>query len=123
MEKIKSSKDKGMFGEDAAVAFLEKNGYRILERNFRCKSGEIDIVAWEKNQDSILVFVEVKYRSNGNYGLPCEAVSKRQQARLRRTAETYLAYRKLTGYMCRMDIIEIYGMQEGIFLRQLRDCF
>lgn len=64
--------DLGILGEDLAVKFLKKNGYKILQRNFRSKLGEIDIVAQEKD---VLVFVEVKTRWSEKFGLPEEAIT------------------------------------------------
>lgn len=62
----------GKTGEDISTEYLEKNGYQIIERNFRCNQGEIDIIAIQKNE---IIFIEVKTRSNAHYGLPAEAVN------------------------------------------------
>ena len=71
--KLHIKKEFGNTGEDIATEYLEKQGYIILERNFYCKQGEIDIIAKDKNE---VVFVEVKSRSDVGYGLPSEAVKK-----------------------------------------------
>ena len=69
--------------EEAAAAFLQKQGFRILGKNFRCRQGEIDLVCREGKE---LVFTEVKYRSDASCGSPFEAVDFRKQEKIRRTA-------------------------------------
>ncbi len=96
----------GKTGEEAAAAFLKQNGYRILEMNFRTKTGEIDIVAEHKNT---VAFVEVKTRSNLNYGRPEIAVNKVKQRKLLRVAELFLAKYKITERSSRFDIVAISG--------------
>lgn len=91
--------------EAAAAEYLKKQGYRILEQNFCCRSGEIDIIA---KQAEYLVFVEVKYRRNESCGNPLEAVDIRKQRRISKTA---LYYCMRHGYgdtcPCRFDVIAI----------------
>lgn len=100
----------GAFGENLACDYLAKSGYRVLERNFSCKAGEIDIIA---AQADTIVFLEVKTRSSDRYGLPAEAVSTAKQGRIVRTALYYLQSRKLFDYMCRFDVIEILTDEEN----------
>ena len=69
----------GKIGEDLATKYLSSSGYRILERNYRGKQGEIDIIATEKNK---IIFVEVKARTNLKYGRPAEAVTKTKQIQI-----------------------------------------
>lgn len=95
----------GKLGEDLACKYLQNNGYKILERNFEAKQGEIDIIAMEQNE---LVFIEVKTRTNTNYGKPIEAVDNRKQKHLIKTVEYYLYARKLENEFVRIDVIEIY---------------
>ncbi|HYE80550.1 MAG TPA: YraN family protein [Clostridia bacterium] len=94
----------GAFGEEIASAYLTERGYRLLDRNFSCKAGEIDIIA--VHGDSI-IFIEVKTRSSEKYGQPSEAVSTVKQRRMVRTALYYLQKKRLLDYMCRFDVIEI----------------
>ena len=89
----------GREGEQAAVGYLEKCGFRILDRNWRCADGEIDIVAVERHT---FVVVEVKTRSGTRYGTPLEAVGRTKRNRLRR-----LAIRWLTAHGVRFDQIRI----------------
>ena len=84
----------GRRGEAIAVSFLKRQGYKIIERNYRSKLGEIDIIAREKDN---IVFVEVKTRRSDDFGLPQEAVSYRKQYRLTKIALGYLAYHRLRG--------------------------
>lgn len=89
--------------EDKACEYLESKGYIILDRNFRNKNGEIDIIAKDKE---CLVFIEVKYRQNKTYGYSTEAVNYRKQAIIYRVAENYLSYKsEYYGMPCRFDVI------------------
>lgn len=101
MHKI-TGKKLGKKGEELAVSFLKKKGYQILEKNYRCRLGEIDIVAKDKEK---IVFVEVKTRSSLTFGLPQEAVNHPKQLRLTRLALTYLSYHKLKDTSCRFDVV------------------
>ncbi|MCX7912130.1 MAG: YraN family protein [Dehalococcoidales bacterium] len=80
-------KDIGALGERLAVAFLRKRGYAVIETNYRCPVGEIDIVACK---DDAVVFVEVKTRTGDAFGSPQEAVTQDKAARLRELADYYL---------------------------------
>jgi putative endonuclease len=97
-------KDLGRKGEELAVRFLRRRKYRILERNYRLRSGEIDIIA---RDGATLVFVEVKTRASDGYALPIESVGFRKQEKLRRLAELYLADHDLAECDVRFDVISI----------------
>lgn len=77
----------GKMGEEVAANYLQKQGYQILDRNYRCSFGEIDIIARENNE---LVFIEVKTRTSIEFGLPQESVTKKKQLRIRKIAIHYL---------------------------------
>lgn len=94
----------GQKGEELAKEKLVKMGYKILDRNFRCKIGEIDIIAKDKNT---LVFVEVRSKSSNEFGVPQETVNIKKQKRIRRVAEFYLIKNKLEDICCRFDIVAI----------------
>jgi putative endonuclease len=94
----------GAFGESLAAEYLSENGYKVLERNFSCRIGEIDIIAV---QEDTVVFIEVKTRSSGKFGMPSEAVSLTKQNRMVKTALYYMQKNKLLDYMCRFDVLEI----------------
>lgn len=103
-----NTKHIGAVGEKAACKYLQKNGYKILERNYQCASGkvigEIDIIA---QKDDVVSFVEVKTRKTEEFGLPCEAVTYGKQQRIIKTAYTYIAEHQLElNYS--FDVIEVY---------------
>lgn len=95
--------------EHIAEEWLRQQGLEILARNFRARSGEIDLIARE---DGTLVFVEVKYRSNDSKGDPAEAVGWQKQSRIRNTARYYL-YRNdyAEETPCRFDVVAILGSE------------
>ena len=95
----------GKLGEDLACRYLQNQGYKILERNFETRQGEIDIIALDKSE---IVFIEVKTRSNISYGKPAEAVNEIKQNHLIKTIEYYIYSRHLENEFIRIDIIEIY---------------
>ncbi len=94
----------GTLGENAAVKLLKKKGYEILERNFRKKYGELDIIA---KKDDLVVFVEVKLRSSKDFGTAAEAVTFKKQQRIIRTAKAYIVQHSLDCAF-RFDVIEVY---------------
>ena len=96
----------GNLGEDAACAYLIKQGYRIVERNYKCKIAEIDIVAYDSR--GVLCFCEVKTRRNSNFGYAYEAVNSAKIHQLKKGAQSYVYMKKL-GCPMRFDVIEVYG--------------
>jgi putative endonuclease len=94
----------GREGEDVAAAFLRKRGYRILERNYSTRSGEIDLIALHR---ATVVFVEVKTRTSDAYGAPELAVNVRKQQRMVKAALAYIKYKKLHQVPCRFDVVAI----------------
>lgn len=95
----------GARGEERCAAYLESIGYEIVEKNFRCKSGEIDIVAREGGD---VVFVEVKTRRSKYAGCASEAVNRDKRRKLFSAAEVYLAEREIGEVNCRFDVAEVY---------------
>lgn len=93
----------GKIGEQKATTYLKTHGYKILDRNFRVKTGEIDIIAQKGN---ILAFIEVKTRTQTKYGVPCEAVNYYKRKNIYETAQMYLLYNKL-DMECRFDVVEV----------------
>ena len=102
--KIHIKKDFGNSGEDIAVQYLKSHGHIILKRNFYCKQGEIDIITKDKNE---IVFIEVKSRSNTEYGLPSESVTKQKIRHLYKTARYFLYKNKMLNEFVRFDVVEI----------------
>ncbi len=96
----------GEAGEDRALAYLEQQGMSLVERNFRCKGGEIDLIL---QQDKTLVFVEVRKRAGGNrYGGAAASVTAHKQARLVIAAQTFLQRYKMPP-ACRFDVVALDG--------------
>ena len=96
----------GKLGEEIATAFLIARGYRILERNFRCKGGEVDIIARDPGDKSLL-FVEVKARRGLSYGVPQLAVTPFKQRQISKAALTWLSKNRLHDKNARFDVIAI----------------
>ena len=94
--------------EKHAGAYLEAHGYEILQYNYRCKKGEIDIVA---KDGEYLVFCEVKYRAGVSGGSPAEAVDLRKQKKISGSAMYYLMENYLTDVPCRFDVVAIQGRE------------
>ena len=94
----------GVLGETQAKEFLIKNKYKILKANYICSIGEIDIVA---KQNNVIVFVEVKTRTNTKFGLPRESVTHYKQNKIRAVATCFLKENKLTDIPVRFDVIDI----------------
>ena len=105
----------GKFGEDFACRYLQQQGYKILFRNFRCRIGEIDIIAVKND---VLSFIEVKTRQSKTYGLPCEAVNLSKQKKIYRCAEFYMQSKGiiLTMPVLSFDVIEI--IKEGTAVKE-----
>jgi len=97
-------KNLGKTGEDLALDFLKSHSYFVLEKNFRSKFGEIDIIA-EKNHS--LYFIEVKTRSNLNHGAPYEAVNKRKIYHIKKAAQYYLLKNKFEAYKLKVAVFSI----------------
>ncbi|WP_308639228.1 YraN family protein [Paenibacillus silvisoli] len=95
----------GKFGEDEAVKYLKEQGYSVAHRNWRCRTGELDIVAM---RDEAVIIVEVRTRrAGGRFGTAAESVDARKQLQVRSTAEVYLAMQKLHQSAVRFDVIAI----------------
>ena len=94
----------GKWGEGVASRFLQDKGYQVLETNYRCRWGEVDIVAKDGNQ---VVFVEVRTRSGGQFGTPEESITPAKAQRLMHTAQDYLQQHAEEGLEWRIDLIAI----------------
>jgi putative endonuclease len=102
----------GRQGEQLAAEHLERSGLRVLDRNWRCPEGEIDIVAVDR---SVLVICEVKTRSDTRYGTPLEAISPRKHSRLRRLAVRWLAAHGVRYDEIRIDVVGVLRAAPGEF--------
>lgn len=97
-------KELGKKGEEIAIRFLKKNGYKIIERNYVCKVGEMDIIAREKDT---LVFIEVKTRTSMAFGPPQLAVNSTKQMQLSKVALYFLKEKELEDVKARFDVVAI----------------
>ncbi|MBI5789482.1 MAG: YraN family protein [Candidatus Schekmanbacteria bacterium] len=100
----------GKLGETFALAWLKNNGYQVLQTNYHCRWGEIDLIA---QSGSVLVFVEVKTRCGNGFGTPQAAVTISKQKKMSQTALTYLNEHQITNQDCRFDVIAVLLSNNG----------
>lgn len=108
----------GREGEEAARAYLERRGYWVLAQNYRCRRGEIDIIA---ENEGGLYFIEVKTRKSLAYGSPAESVTGEKQRRLRYAAAFYMMEEKKENVEQHLDVIEIIAKDGRFHIRHLKD--
>ncbi|MGH1541837.1 MAG: YraN family protein [Arenicella sp.] len=97
---------KGQIAEKLALNFLEKRGLKLVQQNFHCRFGEIDIIMQDQQT---LVFVEVKFRQSTDYGHPLESITADKLTKLKKTASYYLMKNKLDAVACRFDVLGLSG--------------
>ena len=97
----------GIWGENLACKYLEANNYKIIERNFLCRQGEIDII-------------EVKTRSNFTYGNPIESVNKNKQKHMKMAIKYYIYKNHMEKLPVRIDVIEVYIKKEGCKINHIK---
>lgn len=107
-------------GEDLAARLLVDKGWQIVARNWRCKIGELDIVALDGGE---LIFVEVKARRSAGFGGPVGAVTFEKRRRIRKLAEVFIAWERPTFETCRFDIVAIVFDGSGGDVEHLVDAF
>ena len=107
--------EKGAIGEQAAVKYLKKKGYKIVEVNYRTRYGEIDIICETEGSElrrgvaePTLVFVEVKTKTGEQFGEPWEMVDSRKLGQIKRIAKMYLIKENLGEPLCRIDVIGVW---------------
>jgi putative endonuclease len=110
----------GVAGERAAESFLRRRGYTIVERNYRCALGEIDLVALDGRT---VVFIEVKTRRGAVVQAAFDAVSPRKQRQIVRAAEHYLAARRLQDRDVRFDVVAVWREGAELVCELMRDAF
>lgn len=103
------NKTKGDLGEEAAVKYLKKQKYKIIARNYRAVTGEIDIIALD---GKTLVFAEVKTRSSGKFGAPSLAVTGEKRLKIAKTAQSFISQNEIFSLEKRFDVIEV--TEEGV---------
>lgn len=102
----------GASAESAATRRLLESGYRIIERNYRCRAGELDVVA---RDGDVLVFVEVRCRGDARHGFAAEMIDRRKQRQVARVAACYLLERDPDYEECRFDVVAITGDEIELF--------
>lgn len=107
----------GRAGEDYASNYLIKNGYKIIQRNFECRQGEIDIIAMDKEE---YVFIEVKTRQSFKYGAPVDAVTTQKQKHIFNATKYFLYINKLENAYIRFDVIEVYKRKNKFYINHLK---
>ena len=115
-----ATKKFGNAGENLAATFLENHGYKILEKNFRIRAAEIDIIA---EKDNTIIFFEVKTRSNIRKGTPAEAVNLRKQKKIIEAASVFLQGEKYFNCACRFDVIEILSAGKDFKVNHIENAF
>jgi putative endonuclease len=110
----------GSRGEREAASYLRRKGYTILRRNYRCRRGEIDIIA-RKNRT--VIFVEVKTGRNRSFGDPAEWVDRKKQRHLITAAQHYLQVCGRPDAHCRFDVISVLGTGDTVRIRHIEDAF
>ena len=110
----------GHQGERIAADYLRERGYHVLERNFRCPGGEVDLIALD---GSTLVFVEVKLRRSLSRGSPFEAVTALKQGRVRKAAQVYLSYSGRVFHRIRFDVIALVRSKGQTDITHLQSSF
>lgn len=108
----------GVIGEDLAVKYLIQNGYKIWKRNFKCKQGEIDIIAWDNNE---LVIIEVKTRTRIKYGKPVDAVNIDKRRHIFKVTEYFVFINKLENEYIRFDVIEVYIKDNKYYINHIKN--
>jgi putative endonuclease len=110
-KQLLTRKQLGSIGEGFAFEYVQQLEYRIVERNWRCRTGEIDLIA---QYDELLIFIEVRTRSGGySFGTAEESVNTRKQHKIRETAKYYLLRYQMQNVQVRFDVISIQATKEG----------
>ena len=109
----------GKSKEKLACRYLEKKGFKLIEKNYYCRRGEIDLIM--RDQDS-LVFVEVRYRNNDRFGSALESINIHKQKRLIFTAEQYLQQTR-TPLAARFDVVAISGSEDNPSINWIKNAF
>ncbi len=110
----------GKQGEDVAERFLVNEGYKLVERNYRCAAGEVDLIVLDGR---VIVFVEVKTRSGDRFGSPFEAVEWRKQRKMVRAAQFFLSQKGLHQRDARFDVIGISWPGEEPTVEHIKNAF
>lgn len=109
----------GKIGEEVTCKYLIKNNYKIIEKNFFFKGGEIDIISYDEEKNEI-VFIEVKTRTNKKYGLPSESVNNIKLKHILKGIKCYLNIHGLENMFVRVDAIELYYKNSKFYINHIK---
>jgi len=112
--------EKGKIGEEICARYLKNKGYKILQRNYRCQIGEVDIIAFYKKA---YIFVEVKTRTSKKFGLPFESVDKRKQRKVKNVALFYLKNQNIKDFNCRFDVFSVIMENNDFTVDHIKNAF
>lgn len=115
-----STRDMGQDGENIAFSYIRQQGYRVVERNYRCPYGEIDLIA---KDGETFVFIEVKSRQSALFGQPEDAVDFRKKKKLSTVALWYLEEKNINNYHARFDVVSIMLSKQPPEIKLFRDAF
>ncbi len=110
----------GKQGEDVAERHLIAKGYKLVQRNYRCAAGEVDLIVLDGR---VIVFVEVKTRSGNRFGTPLEAVELRKQRKMARAAQFFLSQKGLHQRDARFDVVGISWPGEKPIIEHIKNAF
>jgi len=119
-EETSANKTLGMRGEEIALRYLKQRRYRVLEINYRCRCGEIDIIA---RDGTAFVFIEVKTRRTSSYGPPQLSVTPLKQRRISKAALTWLANNRLMEKDARFDVVGVFLSNDGPVVEHITNAF
>jgi putative endonuclease len=110
----------GQEGERLAERYLKKKGYRLVERNYRCPAGELDLIALDRH---VIVFVEVKTRTDDRFGGPLDSVHRRKQQRMIRAAQFFLSQKSLHQREARFDVVGVSFVDQKPVVEHIQNAF
>ena len=110
----------GKEGEKVAERYLRKKGYRVVERNYRCSAGEVDLIVLDRR---VIVFVEVKTRTDHRFGTPLEAVEFRKQQKMIQAAQFFLSQKKLHQRDARFNVVGISWPGDEPLIEHVQNAF
>ena len=110
----------GAWGEETAAGYLKAHGYRIIERNFSCRIGELDLIALDGDT---IVFIEVKTRRSLVYGLPCESITETKKNHILRTIRYYVMVQGIKDRDLRVDVMEVLSKDGSTYVHHIKNAF
>lgn len=110
----------GTWGEQVAAKYLQAHGYSILEQNFSCRKGELDLIACD---GETIVFVEVKTRRSLIYGLPCQSITEQKKQHILQAIKYFVMVRGLENRELRIDVIEILVKDKSAYVHHIKNAF